>query len=172
MQVSTWHRGGVPPEVDLAVARQAFVESGLTVPDVRVDARPLRQHMSDVRAAPEVGHTGYHPEKFRKNVAHASFPWVLLSETRPRVTVGVYCKQGEERSVGFAALLAGALELHGWTVIMDHCCSFLWRHAVCRRHGPCRQCDEPHPTATRAKARTAELMAEYGFPQAGSAQVA
>jgi hypothetical protein len=149
------------------LAERALRECDQPSPDVLIDARCFIdfERLDATRA-----HIGTRPIIMNRITFHADFydklravqvaytQWSAAEKAQP-FTVAVFCRQGEKRSVAFAALVAACLRANGCKELSNspsHLSSWFWRFKTCAGKA-CTVCTADSADRQAAHERAQEL---------------
>ncbi|MCP4241530.1 MAG: hypothetical protein GY772_13295, partial [bacterium] len=158
-------RGGLPVPISEELLRRAFVDARLCVPTLFIDARCFTEFDHDVLRRTR-GHLGFHPEVLWRMSKHADLKRVFdrvataainATMEQTELSIAVFCKVGEMRSVALATLLSVMLRWSGWEQAADpaHLSKYYWRYRTCQADPSCEFCGGRTQSKMRERAEWA-----------------
>ncbi len=143
-------RGGPPVPIPEDLLRQAFYDADLCMPTIFIDARAFTEFDRDVLQRTR-GHLGFHPEVLYRMTKHPDLPQVFervataavnATVQQTELSIAIFCKVGEMRSVALATLLSVMLRWSGWEQAAEpsHLSKYYWRYRTCQADPACEFC--------------------------------
>ncbi|MCP4243303.1 MAG: hypothetical protein GY772_22325 [bacterium] len=173
-------KGGPPVPIPQDLLRKAFEDANLQPQTLFIDARCFTEFDRDVLERTR-GHLGFHPEVMHRLAHHpglrAKFELcaraaVAAAQEGTPLSIAVFCKVGEMRSVAFATLLSVMLRRSGWeaTGAVAHLSKYYWRYRTCQADPSCEFCGGGYPKM-RERAETDAWETWIGIYQAELARL-